>query len=410
MDIESLLHQSFQKLLVLLFVSYLLHCVIRLISRQFSTKSNEKPINSTVQPLLSSSCVSESETSSLKDNFDHLTVKNEFGKSSIKPANSYLNGDGKTDDSDTNEEVSRTSYDSERDEFSEIEALGEDILSKSYSNSVLNSPENMQKLSQYMKAPYFPFLTVTNQLQNSKPKYMFPNALREQKFESEFIEGKLLFLIRLKDSQGKDLDDYPYYEEVFKGKKRSLNMEFQLTFKKKPRGDIFLGGELTRNMKLGLVSKNLCKAIFTIINRIASFSHASLGDRLDLSRRAQTPTDLGEKEYAHIVFPLNRAVTNLVITKSGTGQEPPILGKLPKETPEQTKSRRAGLPPLDVGDTITGSLHSMYIDLLRWKAIRIGAIGEISLSTFWDRIPLSIVMYDIPPSKERNIFHIEIFL
>eukprot|EP00924_Labyrinthula_sp_SR-Ha-C_P003894 augustus_masked-scaffold_3-processed-gene-7.53-mRNA-1 protein AED:1.00 eAED:1.00 QI:0/-1/0/0/-1/1/1/0/1098 len=256
--------------------------------------------------------------------------------------------------------------------------------------------EERNKKGSISNEPIFNFLTISNELENSTPPTVKPNAVKVQTIDSEFLSGKVIFALRLQNDQG-DVKDR-YYPHFFEGRKRVFEIQMQFTLKKKPRGVIYVGGEVPDQMKLGLVSKSLCKAIMAIINRLSEYAHASLATKTQHKLKQ-------DKEQPHIVFPLFAAATKLVVNKKGEGEIPNLddLKEVP-ETPEQKKQRRKqglNLPDeLNVGDTVTFSLNSMYLDFVQWKVVNLGALKPMDLRQFWQQMPLSVVVYDLPQHEE----------
>jgi len=241
-------------------------------------------------------------------------------------------------------------------------------------------------------APKFPFLKVRNLLPSADPPELFPNLRGPpQAFTNNVVDGKAIVALRVRG------DEDPEFAHFFEGKNRRFQLMFQITLKEDARGTIYLGGEVPRAMQLGVVTKNLCKAIVSILTKLSTSIHCSFGTNLDKSADR-------EVEYPHMVFPVFTAATRLNLTRAGEGPPPP-LGNEIEETPEQVKQRKKrGQIDLKKGDTLTFSLHSMYIDIVQWKVTNLGALGSLDLSMFWDTMPLRLVMYDLPPNIGRHHF------
>jgi len=250
-------------------------------------------------------------------------------------------------------------------------------------------------------APHLPYLKIPNQIKGAKPERLLPNAAQGQELTSDNISGgKIVFALRLKDQHGKDVENYPYYDAFFRGKKRNLQMQMQIRLKSEPKGIIYAGGEIRSSMHLGLLTKGFCKIIVAVTNRISTHSHCGFG------RHMKDPVP--ERENPHICFPLFAAATKLVVTKAG--DTPPVLGEEIPETPEEKKKRKAqavNVPgQLKAGDTITFSLHTMYVDFLQWKVVNIPGLKDMDLRMFWDTKPLCISIYDTRsdvPEKFRHL-------
>lgn len=82
-------------------------------------------------------------------------------------------------------------------------------------------------------------------------------------FETELFSGTALLLVR-PASPGAD----PFYSaRLFDGRSRCLEVQVQGRFKRAPRGTVYIGGEVTERMQLGLVTKGLAKLILQLMVR-----------------------------------------------------------------------------------------------------------------------------------------------
>lgn len=258
-------------------------------------------------------------------------------------------------------------------------------------DQTLDLGEEEEEAEVSVNAPRFQFLSVRNAAPNSSPSHFYPNAREVQRFESDLVDGKVLLALRVAGYED------PYYASMFEGKKRTIQVQFQLRFKRKPRGVLYLGGELPRKMQLGLMTKGLCNVVIALVNKISSHGHASFGKISD---------NESETELPHIVFPLWSGATKLMLTKAGSGS-PPDLGKEIEEAPEAKKRRKkAGFNApgdIDEGDVLTFSMHTMYLDLVQWKMTNLGAIKDRDLGIFWGNMPLTIALYETTnPKVHRN--------
>jgi len=75
------------------------------------------------------------------------------------------------------------------------------------------------------------------------------NSREAQVFETELFKGKALILLRPAVRE----EDVHYAERVFDGRSRCLEFQVQGRFKRAPRSTIFIGGEVSNRMQLGLV-------------------------------------------------------------------------------------------------------------------------------------------------------------
>ena len=241
-------------------------------------------------------------------------------------------------------------------------------------------------------APSFPFLSVKNTAPKSSPSRFYPNAREVQRFESDLVDGKVFLALRVAGYED------PYYRSLFAGKKRTIEVQFQLRFKRTPSGVLYLGGELPRKMQLGLMTKGLCNVVIALVNKISAQGHASFGKIV--------PGNEAETELPHIAFPLWSGATKMAITKAGQGPPPELGGEILETAEAKKKRKKAGFNvagDLEEGDVLTFSMHTMYIDLVRWKMTNLGAIKDRDLSIFWGTMPLTIGLYETSdPKVHRN--------
>ena len=58
--------------------------------------------------------------------------------------------------------------------------------------------------------------------------------------------------------------DDAHYAAHFDGKQRTMEMQVQGRFKQLPRGVLYLGGEITERLTLGLVAKSLANVLLKV--------------------------------------------------------------------------------------------------------------------------------------------------
>jgi hypothetical protein len=162
-------------------------------------------------------------------------------------------------------------------------------------------------------------VTFTSIAPGSSPEKIPYNDPEGVAYTSPFVSGKIMILLRV------DPPD-PRFEFVFGKRKRYFELRFALTLHEKPKGLLYLGGELPRRMRLGLATDLMCRTILACLRRLASNMHCSFGDA---------------EELPHICFPLWLAADRLILTKAGIGAPPNILqGEV---LPESDKDRAARL-------------------------------------------------------------------
>ena len=99
-----------------------------------------------------------------------------------------------------------------------------------------------------------PFRDVTRGVAARAPLTI--NARSAESFETELFVGRCLLLLR----PARREEDVFYSERLFDGRSRGLEMQVQGRFKRRPSGTVYLGGEVTERMQLGLVTRGpLCK-------------------------------------------------------------------------------------------------------------------------------------------------------
>lgn len=221
---------------------------------------------------------------------------------------------------------------------------------------------------------------------------LLPNTRKPFRVSNEWFEGRALVLVRSKPED-------PFYAPHFKGKQRRFEVQVQGRFKVKPRGTVYIGGEVPRKMQLGLFTRGLTGTLLRILKaRSKSSIHYSFG-------RTQNGSLV---DLPHICLCMWNAVDRFVLTKAGS--EPPKLGQQLPETDRERNVRRKrraeDAPEFNTADTISFSYHSMYLDLATWKIVNIKGIDGVSLSTFWGDMPLKMVLYDVPPDTKTSDVHV----
>jgi hypothetical protein len=202
-------------------------------------------------------------------------------------------------------------------------------------------------------------------------------------FETDLFKGRVMCVLRPDDP-----NDDPYWNErIFSQKKRRMLLNVQGKFKYKPQGIVYAGAEISKPMKLGLVTRGLAGVLLKLVETFISGVHSSFGN--------------GE-ELAHIVAPAFTFFERLVVTPPG--QAPPILDGIIDEPAESLMKRRKSK---DTGnwntiDTYTFSFYSMNISLPTWSLIGLPASGDINLKTFWGDSTVNICMYEKLGSKRQH--------
>lgn len=269
---------------------------------------------------------------------------------------------------------------------------------------LLPQTKHEEKAPKLPPAPRFPYLAIRNLVPRGLPTEFQPNTRSPIPFSCDTCEGEMVLMLR---TPGGVLD--PHYLWAFAHKKRYFELHCQLRLKVEPRSVLYLGGEVPQKMNLGVMTGMACYALLSIIRKLAPTGHFSLGGSAGSSCSGGGAT---EGELPHIVFPLWHAADRMVITKPG--EPAPVIGQGP--LPESNEAREArfkdqslGRGVFKLGDTITFSFHSAYMDLVEWKVRGLGR--DQSLSMFWDTMPLRVVLYELPaPCQSRKHANLSYYL
>lgn len=210
---------------------------------------------------------------------------------------------------------------------------------------------------------------------NQHPTFAF-NAREPVDFDTELFKGKFLCVLR---PDNPSIDDPYWNERIFAHKKRRLVINLQGKFKYQPTGVVYAGAEISKPMKLGLVTRALAGVLLKLVDRFISGVHSAFGD---------------EKELAHIVAPAWGFFERLVVTPPGG--TPPRLDQDIVETAESMANRKNARSSSNWNtvDTYTFSFYSMNIDLPTWSLVGLPVSNDVSLTTFWGDSALKICMYE----------------
>ncbi|KDO32730.1 hypothetical protein SPRG_02428 [Saprolegnia parasitica CBS 223.65] len=218
-----------------------------------------------------------------------------------------------------------------------------------------------------------------------------PNADTPLEFENEFFKGKVLFLLQTQPAP-------PKWQQLFLGRRRLFWIQLQGQFKQEPRGLVYIGGEVSNKLRLGLLATTMCRVILSVLNLLVAGLHYGFG--------RMYPTDVrqrGEEELAHISFPLHSSVDEFVRTPAG--QTPPPLGQDGfGETQADRSARKAakGRYQFNTRDTYTFSFFSFYIDFEHWQLVNVPGVPVVPLEKFWQTMPMRIVAYSIASATDMS--------
>lgn len=228
------------------------------------------------------------------------------------------------------------------------------------------------------KQPTFSSLAVSLLEKNGKLQPGFPLNSREVvPVETDLFVGRMLMILRPIDPE-----DDPYWNDrIFSKRKRRIVLQLQGKFKRAPIGTVYAGGEISEQMRLGLVAKGICGILLKLVKSFAPDTHYSFGDN-------------GAKEKPHIVIPAWSFFDRLVVTKPG--EEPPELGQDFFEPEESVVARKnlKSRAQWNTDDTYSMSFYSMYMDLVKWQIVQLPVTSDIDLKTFWGNSFLRIVLYE----------------
>lgn len=232
--------------------------------------------------------------------------------------------------------------------------------------------------------PKFPSLSVSCLNKGEYTSDFYLNSRSGIPVVTDLFVGKVLLILRPPNPQ-----DDPYYnDKIFSKKKRRLMLQIQGRLKYVPTGTIYCGGEVTEQMKLGLVSKGLCSILLNVVKSIGKNMHYSFGDKKSI-------------ELPHIVFPAWTSFDALVVTKPG--DTPPPMGEEFPESKESVAARKASgsVGEWNMENTYSMSFHSMYVDIPTWRLVNIAVMRDTNLRTFWGESLLRIVVYEKGGSKNE---------
>ncbi len=220
-----------------------------------------------------------------------------------------------------------------------------------------------------------------NEMLKEKPNLLF-NTPVPLCFENALFKGKMMFMLRKQN----DDDMEKQFQDAFRGKQRMFWVQIQGKFKQLPKGILFLGGEISKPMKLNIMFRQLSSMILKFIQAVSKGLHFSFG---------------GNGELPHICFPMCLMADRFVQTPPG--HTPPILGKVLPESDKLRKFRRSG--KMNVRYTTkhiySFSYTSPYIDFANWEIAKVVGMRGRSLHDFWKEQGLKFVLYEIRNDKEN---------
>ena len=165
-------------------------------------------------------------------------------------------------------------------------------------------------------------------------------------------------------------DDPLYWKPMFKGRERRLELQVQGRFKHRMESMVYIGGELSQRMQLGLITRSLLRLVLTFLKNFHSSIHCSFGDKAN----AQLP---------HVVCPLWQSADRMYVTRPG--EDPPALGQNIPETDAARAARKASDPRgnWDPDNIYTFTLNTAIVDLPNWQIVDVPMLrAPLNLATF----------------------------
>lgn len=152
-------------------------------------------------------------------------------------------------------------------------------------------------------------------------------------------------------------------------------MQIQGKFKRQPKGELFVGMEVTNKMELGLITRSVSKAVLKFCGTMISGIQHSFGDS------QSNP----EYQLPHLVAPMFSGLDKVVITPPG--QIPPKLGTPLVEDPEfkkqRSKYRVLSDISIDTDSIYSMSVNSNNIDFLTWSMTGIPLMRPFDIRPFF---------------------------
>ena len=152
-------------------------------------------------------------------------------------------------------------------------------------------------------------------------------------------------------------------------------MQVQGKFKCIPKGNMFMGAEITKKMELGLFTKGICGSILQVVRAVNPYLHHSFGDNKDY-------------ELPHIVGPMWSLFDRLEITPPG-GSVPELGGLLDEDGDKRAKRRKTPNFIVDVSteNTYSMSFKTSSIELVDWTIVKVPVMGVMDLHTYVHTTP-----------------------
>lgn len=226
-----------------------------------------------------------------------------------------------------------------------------------------------------------------------------PNEMLHR-IDNDVLSGYMLALMSTHD----------HCVKHFNGRKRKVELQFQVKFKTAPKHPLFIGCELKGSAKFSVWQRALLKAIASSIEKRNEDFRYNLGsvEESRCDEREDVP-DVHDSSYIctrgpYMAMPFESSINALVITR--TGDMPPTLGEaIENQTPRVTECVE-----FNTTDTYTFALWSANFDLAQWKCTSRSTIQPFSLNSLIGGHPFSMCLYsmDSMNHKIKKYFELEI--
>jgi len=183
----------------------------------------------------------------------------------------------------------------------------------------------------------------------------------------------------------------------FEGKRRTIQVQLSVKFKRPPKGRVWLGSQLSDTPPLMVVATIKSR----LMNNVAKLFRRSLGVE-------NCHFALGEdkREHPHFVADAlaSSAVKAWVVTHlSDAGVRDPLGGPPNIHRPFQDHPRaQSTAPPLDGEHLYSFAWYGMYADVSKWQFERQPHIQGRSFDYFCGDFQPSLVLYETPPEDEQH--------
>lgn len=230
---------------------------------------------------------------------------------------------------------------------------------------------------------------------------IYPNECLHR-IDNGDISGYMLAMISTND----------YNVPHFTGRKRKIELQFQIQFKKVPKHPLYIGCELKGSTRISAWQKTLLKTMAASIERrnkhflynLETSEELRYEDNYDVDDDGSC--DFQPSRGPYMALPFESSVNALVVTKKG--DIPPILGEALKQ--DEHESSKNGTVEINTSDTYSFALWTANFDLPQWRCTSRSTIQPFSLNTLIGGQPFSLSLYSMNPSnhKIKRYFELEI--